>query len=117
MAQPTTASDASPALSTDQAGIVAAGHHAGAEPASAHAQLAALTVGYVVREWDTSTLDESMRDGYFGYYVQFRDGAPTLAFPVGQSPVERLAAARILIDYAERPQQPAAPASDSEAQA
>ncbi|MFM9652794.1 GIY-YIG nuclease family protein [Streptomyces galilaeus] len=60
----------------------------------------ALTVGITIEEWDTSTLDERLRDGFLGYYLERKDGARFLVFPFGQDPEQRLAAARTLLTEA-----------------
>ncbi|MDQ0992200.1 hypothetical protein [Streptomyces sp. V3I7] len=63
----------------------------------AHEELSALTVGIRVEELDTAVLPEDLRDGFFGYYLERKDGHRVLAFPAGQNPVERLHAARVLL--------------------
>jgi hypothetical protein len=64
------------------------------------ATLTALTTGIAVEEWDTSTLDERLRDGFLGYYLERKDSTRLLVFPLGQDPVQRLAAARTLLTEA-----------------
>ncbi|USQ82661.1 hypothetical protein NFX46_02065 [Streptomyces phaeoluteigriseus] len=62
--------------------------------------LQSLTSGIVIEEWDTSTLDERLRDGFLGHYLQRKDGARFLVFPLGQDIEQRLAAARTLLTEA-----------------
>ncbi|OQR64749.1 hypothetical protein B6E66_07265 [Streptomyces maremycinicus] len=69
-------------------------------PTDGAAAFEALTSGIAVEEWDTSTLDECLRDGYFGHYLERKDGTRLLVFPLGQDPVQRLAAARVLLTHA-----------------
>lgn len=60
-------------------------------------ELNSLTTGMAVEEWDTSTLDERLRDGFLGYYLERKDSTRLLVFPLGQDPEQRLAAARTLL--------------------
>ncbi|MDG9706274.1 hypothetical protein [Streptomyces sp. DH37] len=53
----------------------------------------------VVDEWDTSTLDESLRDSFAGFF-QDQDGRRRLVLPAGQDPVERLRVAVELLHRA-----------------
>lgn len=57
----------------------------------------------VVEEWDPSTLDERLRDGFIGWYME-HGSTRVLVFPVGQDPIERLAAARQVMSAASEPE-------------
>jgi hypothetical protein len=57
------------------------------------------TAGLQVEEWDTSTLDERLRDGYLGHYLERKDGTRILVVPAGQDPVVRLHAVRALLAH------------------
>jgi hypothetical protein len=51
-----------------------------------------------VEEWDTSTLDESLRDKLMAFYGE-TDGNRIVVVPKGQDPVERLHAVRTLLTH------------------
>jgi hypothetical protein len=53
-----------------------------------------------VEEWDTSTLDEDLRDKFFALYIESR-GRKIVAVPIGQDPAHRLAAVRALLAHFE----------------
>ena len=50
-------------------------------------------------EWDTSTLDEKLRDKYLAHYTEHKDGTRLLVVPLGQDPTVRLAAVRTLLAH------------------
>ncbi|MFJ4617387.1 hypothetical protein [Streptomyces sp. NPDC088812] len=60
-----------------------------------------LTAGIHVEEWDTSTLDERLRNGFIGHYLECKDGTRILVFPLGQDSAQRLAVVRTLLSRAE----------------
>lgn len=62
--------------------------------------LQALTAGIAIEEWNTSTLDKRLRNGFLGHYLERKDGTRLLVFPLGQDPEQRLAAARTLLTQA-----------------
>jgi hypothetical protein len=51
-----------------------------------------------VEEWDTTDLDEDLRDRFFALYIESR-GQKIIAVPVGQDPAHRLAAARAILAH------------------
>ncbi|MEU6279473.1 hypothetical protein [Streptomyces sp. NPDC047028] len=52
--------------------------------------------GLQVEEWDTSTLDENLRDKFVAFYIETRD-RKVIVVPAGQDPAHRLAAVRALL--------------------
>ena len=54
--------------------------------------------GMQIEEWDTSTLDASLRNAFFAMYVQTRDER-FIVVPTGQDPAHRLAAVRALLAH------------------
>ncbi|MDX2839488.1 hypothetical protein PV377_10945 [Streptomyces ipomoeae] len=52
-----------------------------------------------VEEWDTSTLDENLRNKFYAFYLQLKDGTRILVVPAGQDPVQRLHAVRALLAH------------------
>ncbi|MDX2696842.1 hypothetical protein [Streptomyces ipomoeae] len=52
-----------------------------------------------VEEWDTTTLDENLRDKFYAFYLQLKDGTRILVVPTGQDPAQRLHAARALLAH------------------
>ena len=54
--------------------------------------------GLQIEEWDTSTLDEGLRDKFFAMYVQTKDDR-FIVVPAGQDPAHRLAAVRALFTH------------------
>ncbi|MEH0423159.1 hypothetical protein [Streptomyces sp. B21-083] len=52
-----------------------------------------------VEEWDTSTLDESLRDKFYAYYLELKDGLRIIVVPTGQDPGQRLWAVRALLAH------------------
>lgn len=50
-------------------------------------------------EWDTSTLEEKLRDKYLAHYLERKDGTRLLVVPLGQDPTVRLAAVRTLLAH------------------
>lgn len=55
--------------------------------------------GLQVEEWDTSTLDESLRNKFLAYYLERKDGTRILVVPAGQDQTVRLHAARTLLAH------------------
>lgn len=51
-----------------------------------------------VEEWDTTTLDEDLRDKFYAIYIESH-GQKILALPIGQDPEHRLAAVRALLAH------------------
>jgi predicted GIY-YIG superfamily endonuclease len=51
-----------------------------------------------VEEWDTSTLDDDLRDKFYAIYIEKR-GRKILAVPIGQDPAHRLAALRAVLAH------------------
>lgn len=51
-----------------------------------------------IEEWDTSTLDESLRNAFFAMYVRTRSER-YIVVPVGQDPAHRLAVVRALLAH------------------
>jgi hypothetical protein len=68
-------------------------------PTEAFEALVAEHPGLQVEEWDTSTLDEGLRDGFLGHYLEEKGGRRLLVVPAGQDPTERLAAVRALLAH------------------
>ena len=52
-----------------------------------------------VEEWDTTTLDENLRDKFFAHYLEHKDGRRILVVPIGQDPAHRLAAVRAILAH------------------
>jgi hypothetical protein len=67
--------------------------------ADPHAAVNALAAehGLQIEEWDTSTLDEALRDKFFAMYVESK-GDRFIVAPLGQDPAHRLAAVRALLE-------------------
>ncbi|MGW5335367.1 hypothetical protein [Streptomyces bauhiniae] len=65
------------------------------------AEIDALTAGIRIKEVDASSLPGNLGDGFFGYYLEHKDGARVLVFPAGQDPAQRLAVTRTLLNRAE----------------
>ncbi|MFD8736572.1 hypothetical protein ACFV06_16885 [Streptomyces sp. NPDC059618] len=55
--------------------------------------------GIQVVEWDTSTLDSKLRDGFLAHYLEHKDSRRILVVPTGQDPVIRLRAVRSLLSH------------------
>lgn len=51
-----------------------------------------------VEEWDTTTLDNDLRDKFYAIYIEKR-GRKILAVPIGQDPTHRLAALRAVLAH------------------
>ncbi|WP_055527123.1 hypothetical protein [Streptomyces graminilatus] len=54
--------------------------------------------GLQVEEWDTSTLDEPLRDKLLAHYLE-QDGTRLFVVPLGQDPAVRLAALHTLLNH------------------
>lgn len=54
--------------------------------------------GLQIEEWDTSTLDENLRDKFFAMYVESK-GDRFIVVPLGQDPAHRLAAVRAVLTH------------------
>lgn len=50
-----------------------------------------------MEEWDTKSLDPKMRRSFVAFAMLHKDGSRLVVVPVGQSPIERLAAVAELI--------------------
>lgn len=50
-----------------------------------------------VVEWDTSTLDSKLRDGFYAHYLEHKDSRRILVVPTDQCPFIRLRAVRVLL--------------------
>jgi len=70
-----------------------------AEPTSTEA-LAALAAEHdlQIEEWDTSTLDERLRDKFLAHYIEL-DGIRSIVVPLGQDPAMSLHGVRALIAH------------------
>ncbi|MEV1065986.1 hypothetical protein [Streptomyces sp. NPDC050263] len=55
--------------------------------------------GVQVVEWDASTLDSELRDGFLAHYLEHKDSRRILVVPTGQDPVIRLRAVRALLSH------------------
>lgn len=62
-------------------------------------QAAVSQCGIDLEEWDTSTLSESLREGFCAFYLEHKDGTRIIVVPAGQDPVIRLAAVRAILAH------------------
>ncbi|MFE9098265.1 DUF6907 domain-containing protein [Streptomyces sp. NPDC007264] len=63
--------------------------------------LDALTTEYNLQlvEWDTTSLDEYLRDKFYAHYLALRDGRRLVVVPAGQNPDVRVNVVRSLITH------------------
>jgi len=72
-----------------------------ADEQEARDTLAALLVEYGIEleEWDTASLDPKLREAFDAFGMLPEGGPRLVVVPVGQDPIDRLAAVRKLIGY------------------